>query len=755
MSSLRPDRSNCLTAIPMHKVLGLTLAVILTASLIPASFTIRTVYALESFKSFDGDDFVDVTSPDLQLPQFTAEVRFRITDLPSERGYLVSKGAPGSSDSLDHNYAMYVTKFGRVGGGFKATDGTYYYVYTELPVTVGAWHVAKLVYDGSELKLKIDGSTAASVLVSKTADASLAGPLRIGANANDLERFFVGDMDYVKILDRSDYTKIYFNGFDSVSPSNGAPVANNDSDSTDENTAATINVLANDNDPDGDALSVTSVTNPPGGSAANNGDGTVTYTPDLDYVGTDTFQYTISDGKGASDTATVSVEVRDVSTTVNNPPNAVNDSILTNKDTSVTSDVLANDSDPDGDAITIVSVTNPPNGSANKNSGGTITYTPDAGFVGTDSYQYTISDGALSDTATVTVTVSDPAPPPPSGSDCSDIPVKNFRGVVFMDKTLGKDEHGGGTTEAGYVAESMKYIKSNGFNAIRVPMIWESYVYNPTDFLNEVELIAKTAQNYDICVFYDNHHYYTTSYWNLDVDGKSDGRGFPSFVVKNFPVRNNDYIDTAGPFWNAFLSNSITVNGKTAWDLQADYFKAIINRVDKYDSVAGYEILNEPHLFDKTHYEKLGNYNTYIAKEIREVSDKKIFFDRETTRGFTREPSLEYKIVPRGVSGLVYAPHLYGIPYDGSQAEKQIKNFKTWSTQWGTEVLIGEMAAETQSDANTYLKVLKEYGFGYTAQSWKRGGAGGLGTVLYESSTVEATAALKIMVSAMKTVWGI
>ncbi len=338
-------------------------------------------------------------------------------------------------------------------------------------------------------------------------------------------------------------------------------------------------------------------------------------------------------------------------------------------------------------------------------------------------------------------------------TDCSDIPVKNFKGVVFMDKTLLRDEDGGKSSTSSYVTESMKYIDLNGFNAIRVPYIWESYVYSSTAFLNEIELIAKSAQARGICVIFDNHHYYTTSFWNLEVNGKSDGRGFPSFVVKDFPKKNNDYIDTAGPFWNAFLSNNISINGKKVWDVQFAFFSKIINKVDDYTSVAGYEILNEPHLFQKEHYAKLGDYNTYIAKKIRNITDKKIFFDRETTRGFQREPSLEPKIVPRGVSGLVYAPHLYSVPNPGSQGMKQINNIKDWATDWGTEVLIGEWGADTKTDLITFLKAFKANGFGWTAHSWKRGASGGLGSTLYESDTVDATTALKNLVAAMNTVY--
>lgn len=341
-----------------------------------------------------------------------------------------------------------------------------------------------------------------------------------------------------------------------------------------------------------------------------------------------------------------------------------------------------------------------------------------------------------------------------AATDCSDIPIKNFKGVVFMDGTLGKDEDSGNANLLkGYVSESMKYIRQSGFNAVRVPYYWEAYVNDPSTFMAELELVAKEAQENNICVIFDNHHFYTSSHWNLDVEGKSKGRGFPSFVVEDFPKRNNDYIDTAGPFWNAFLSNNISINGKKVWTVQWEFFSKVIKKVDNYNSVAGYEILNEPHLFKKEHYDKLGDYNTYMAKKIRSISDKKIFFDRETTRGFQREPDMERKIVPDGVSGLVYAPHLYSVPTSGSQGLKQINRFDDWSQDWNTEVLIGEWGADSKSQMTTFLKAFKANGFGWTAHSWKKSGSGGLGMSIYDDDTRAPSTDLKNLKSAMTTVY--
>jgi Bacterial Ig domain len=94
---------------------------------------------------------------------------------------------------------------------------------------------------------------------------------------------------------------------------NQAPVAVDDSAQTVNGFPVTINVVANDSDPDGDPLTVTGVSDPPNGTAVNNGDGTVTYTPDCGFFGTDSFTYTISDGQSGSDTGLVTVRNRKTS----------------------------------------------------------------------------------------------------------------------------------------------------------------------------------------------------------------------------------------------------------------------------------------------------------------------------------------------------------------------------------------------------------------------------------------------------------
>ena len=201
---------------------------------------------------------------------------------------------------------------------------------------------------------------------------------------------------------------------------NEPPTAADDDATTDEDTDATIDVLANDNDPDGNLEpgTVTVQSAPSNGTATENGDGTITYSPNADFSGDDSFEYTVEDNDGAtSNTATVSVTVNEV----NDPPTATDDSDQTDEDQPVTTDVLANDSDGDGslDASTVAVQSGPSDGATTVENDGSITYTPDGGFTGTDTYTYTVADddGATSNVATVTITVGAVNGPPTATDD--------------------------------------------------------------------------------------------------------------------------------------------------------------------------------------------------------------------------------------------------------------------------------------------------------------------------------------------------
>ncbi|MFW1449082.1 tandem-95 repeat protein [Vibrio parahaemolyticus] len=183
-----------------------------------------------------------------------------------------------------------------------------------------------------------------------------------------------------------------------------APVADIVADKTTvvEDTPTIIKVLGNDTfEDDGKVVSLDTNNGPKNGSVIVNNDGTVTYTPDDNYVGKDTFTYVVTSG-GVSESTTVTVNV----TPVNDAPVAKDDIATTQEDTAVTIDVLPNDSDVDGDKLSIQSATVPEAQGKVEIVDGKLVFTPAENFNGHAEITYTVTDGQLTDEAKVTVTVN-------------------------------------------------------------------------------------------------------------------------------------------------------------------------------------------------------------------------------------------------------------------------------------------------------------------------------------------------------------
>ena len=208
-------------------------------------------------------------------------------------------------------------------------------------------------------------------------------------------------------------------------PTNQPPVAVNDSATTAEDTPATGNVLGNDSDPDGNALTVTQfslggVTYAAGATAIVAGvgsltlstNGAYTFTPEPNYNGAVPVAiYTVSDGL-ASVTATLTLSV----SAVNDAPVAQNDLASTPVNAPTTINVLANDSDVDGDALTVTSASvDPAFGTVTVNPNGTLAFNPANNVSGPVTIQYTVSDGQ-GGTASATVTVNIGPNTPPEGT---------------------------------------------------------------------------------------------------------------------------------------------------------------------------------------------------------------------------------------------------------------------------------------------------------------------------------------------------
>ncbi len=188
---------------------------------------------------------------------------------------------------------------------------------------------------------------------------------------------------------------------------NDAPNASNNTYIRSEDTRLVVvapGVLGNDSDPDGDALSAALYSNPAHGDLSFSANGSFIFTPTANFNGADSFIYVASDGV-LTDTAVVNLRFNPV----NDAPLAAGDAYTATEDIPLVEPapgVLGNDDDVDGDSLTAVVDTPPANGSLALALDGSFVYTPTANYNGSDSFSYTLSDGSLTDIATVTLSIN-------------------------------------------------------------------------------------------------------------------------------------------------------------------------------------------------------------------------------------------------------------------------------------------------------------------------------------------------------------
>jgi hypothetical protein len=188
-----------------------------------------------------------------------------------------------------------------------------------------------------------------------------------------------------------------------VGSNNSAPIANNQSVTTNEDEAANITLSASDSN--GDTLTYSIVSEPSHGTLSGTAPNLV-YTPNANFNGTDSFTFKANDGQVDSNAATVSITIKKV----NDPPAAASDNYMTDEDNHLNVSVpgvLGNDTDIENEALSAVKVSDPSNGILNFNSDGSFTYTPNVNFNGSDSFTYKARDGSAdSSIATVLITIN-------------------------------------------------------------------------------------------------------------------------------------------------------------------------------------------------------------------------------------------------------------------------------------------------------------------------------------------------------------
>ena len=332
----------------------------------------------------------------------------------------------------------------------------------------------------------------------------------------------------------------------------------------------------------------------------------------------------------------------------------------------------------------------------------------------------------------------DPVPTP------STIPFSELRGVNFVDRLLDRNEGGKRTAvQTAYVDKFVAIAKDSGINVLRIPVRWEGYVDNKDNFLEELEYLVKTANENDIYVWVVFFQYDASSHWRYKVSPY--GGGFPEFVVSCYhPTKDYEIDPEIREFWNDYYDNKVRDSDNSCkrtldvWDAQADFMQDMIDEVDRYPNVIGYELINEPHVWTDSHYDRLGELHTWLATELRKSTDKVLIFTRETAHGldsdgnkYQRKSYLEYKILPKDpAKNVIYAPHIYNL----NDIEKQVSQWKDVQKKWAAngydvEIAVGEWAPEspqlkspsvTPQDIDRYVSVWSREGWMHTY--WAFGG---------------------------------
>ena len=284
--------------------------------------------------SLTGSNYQDVaSSSSLQLSQFSVAAWFKASTNFGRDAFIVNKGGTGSDSSGQNmNYGIWMTKSEKIQAGFESTSAADHFVTSAKSYNDNQWHYAVVTYGGSTVILYIDGvQVGTKSTTGASPETSGTKPVRVGANSRVTppSNFFTGQVDEVRVWNDDLTTQQIADVFAGTSfntaeqvlylpfGSNPPPVANNQAITLNKNTQQAITLTATD--PNNDPLTYAVVTQPAHGTLTGTAPN-LNYNPDTDYVGADSFTFKANDGTTDSNTATVSITVRDVSSCTTNLP---------------------------------------------------------------------------------------------------------------------------------------------------------------------------------------------------------------------------------------------------------------------------------------------------------------------------------------------------------------------------------------------------------------------------------------------------
>ncbi|MDX1947838.1 MAG: Ig-like domain-containing protein [Pirellulaceae bacterium] len=277
-----------------------------------------------------------------------------------------------------------------------------------------------------------------------------------------------------------------------VGSGNAPPVAGNDAYAIDSGYTLHMlpsGVLYNDSDPDNDPLIAVLVAGPAHGTLTLAADGSFYYTSDTGFVGEDTFTYLASDGTANSNVATVTIVVTEGPGGENQAPVAGDDGYQVDEDQTLNvtlPGVLANDTDEDGDPLSVSIVDPPDHGTLTLNADGSFSYVPDANFHGTDEFRYEVSDGDLTDEAIVAITVNSVNDPPIALDDEATVAMNQLLTLLAADLLQNDSDVEGDPLELlivsgpshgtlSYVSGQIIYTPNENYTG------YDSFTYRATD----------------------------------------------------------------------------------------------------------------------------------------------------------------------------------------------------------------------------------------------------------------------------------
>ena len=315
-----------------------------------------------------------------------------------------------------------------------------------------------------------------------------------------------------------------------------------------------------------------------------------------------------------------------------------------------------------------------------------------------------------------------------------------INGVVMKGAFVNMKQHDNGSPEApqDYIDDSLKMISKAGLDHARFLFYWEAYERDPKAFMKEIESVAKAGDKYGVKIIYDNHQWHTSS-WLEDK-----GTGFPWSLFEDSKYSKGGGGNTpdkaAQSFWKDWWDRSVKDDGKDGWTQMADFLKKIVLVVDNHSSTLGYEILSEPHVDNIDQWSKIGKFNSFITKELRDITSKTIVYSMNVPVDLNSQikisPENLAKMAPSSKQNIAFKISVYGVPNRDDYQKERFNLFLDTRDLTGVPLYIGEWnnvvrtkeggifkinpgASEfTKSNAGKILEAFKKEGVWATA-FWK------------------------------------